>query len=87
MKNKAKGGGEVNYVDIQRKDYYRPRKQRIQMHTGGVGWNVQGLLSETTGENSNNVKEVPKDLVASEKSFVFIQSKIRSNWKVMSRLT
>lgn len=71
MENKTKGGGEVNHVDIQRKEYYRPRKQRIQMHTGCVGWNVQGLSSETMGENSNNVKEVPKDLIASEKSFVF----------------
>lgn len=57
MENKAKGGGKVNHVDIQRQ-----RKQRVKMHTGGVGWNVQGLLSETMGENINNVKEVPKDL-------------------------
>lgn len=66
MEDKPKGGGKVNHVDIQRQ-----RKQRVKMHTNKVGWNVQGLLSETMEENINNAKEVPKDLVASVNSFLF----------------
>lgn len=66
MENKAKGWEKVNHVDIQRQ-----RKQRVKMRTGWVGWNVQGLLRETMGENRNNVKEVPKNLSQCKVFFFF----------------